>query len=216
MWSAVAAREIGLITRPETRKRIAPTLKTLPTLENHEPSGMFYNWYDPETGEKLTTWPVNGDPVHPFLSSVDNGWLGAGARGRHRPGARRCAEQARRGAGPDGLRLLLQPGRETSSAAASGRTTRPARRRRCRATTAAATTSGYTGHHYGAFNTEPRMASYLGIATRADPAGALLRHLAHVPGQTCDWGWTEQRPVGRDTDLPRASRSSRAPTSTAA
>ena len=47
-------------------------------MEKHEPSGMFYNWYDPATGAKLTTWPENGDPVHPFPSSVDNGWLATG------------------------------------------------------------------------------------------------------------------------------------------
>jgi hypothetical protein len=29
----------------------------------------------PATGEKLTTWPVDGSPVYPFLSSVDNAWL---------------------------------------------------------------------------------------------------------------------------------------------
>ncbi len=44
---------------------------------------MFYNWYDPATGAKLTTWPEpNPDgthnPVYPFLSSVDNGWLATG------------------------------------------------------------------------------------------------------------------------------------------
>ena len=38
---------------------------------------MFYNWYDPASGTKLTTWPVDGSPVHPFLSSVDNGWMAA-------------------------------------------------------------------------------------------------------------------------------------------
>src|SRR5688572_32994618 len=42
MWSAVVARETGLITPAEAQKRIALTLQTLPTLEKHEPSGMFY------------------------------------------------------------------------------------------------------------------------------------------------------------------------------
>ncbi|WP_166426697.1 hypothetical protein [Labedella populi] len=35
-------------------------------VERHDPSGMFYNWYAPETGAKLTTWPDSGDVVHPF------------------------------------------------------------------------------------------------------------------------------------------------------
>jgi hypothetical protein len=47
----------------------------LETMERHTDSGMYYNWYDPATGAKLTIWPPSGDPVYPFLSSVDNGWL---------------------------------------------------------------------------------------------------------------------------------------------
>ena len=57
--------------------RIAATLASVARLERHQPSGMFYNWYDPATGAKLTTWPVDGNPVYPFLSSVDNGWMAA-------------------------------------------------------------------------------------------------------------------------------------------
>ena len=34
-------------------------------LERHEPSGQFYNWYDPATLEKLTIWPENGRPGVP-------------------------------------------------------------------------------------------------------------------------------------------------------
>jgi len=79
LWSTVVAQDTGLISLAESRSRIRQTLATLATLEKHEPSGMFYNWYDPKTGDKLTTWPEgNHDPVHPFLSSVDNGWLATG------------------------------------------------------------------------------------------------------------------------------------------
>ena len=45
-------------------------------MERHGPSGMFYTWYDEATGAKLTAFP-NGDPVDPFLSTVDNGWFAA-------------------------------------------------------------------------------------------------------------------------------------------
>ena len=41
------AKDTGLIGRKEARHRISQTLDTLATLEKHEPSGMFYNWYDP-------------------------------------------------------------------------------------------------------------------------------------------------------------------------
>ena len=40
---------------------------------------MFYNWYDPATCEKLTDLAGRtANPVYPFVSSVDNGWLATG------------------------------------------------------------------------------------------------------------------------------------------
>ena len=75
LWATLAARDLGLISGQEATERIAKTLGSVEALERHEPSGQFYNWYDPRTLEKLTIWPENGDRVFPFLSSVDNGWL---------------------------------------------------------------------------------------------------------------------------------------------
>ena len=47
-------------------------------MEHHEPSGMYYNWYDEATGEALHTWPGLRRPGRTrSCSSVDNGWLGA-------------------------------------------------------------------------------------------------------------------------------------------
>jgi hypothetical protein len=69
LWSTLAARDAGIISPSEARQRIAATLASVARLERHQPSGMFYNWYDPATGAKLTTWPVDGSPVYPFLSS---------------------------------------------------------------------------------------------------------------------------------------------------
>ena len=59
-------------------------------MDHHEPSGMFYNWYDEANGEVLTTWPTDGNTVYPFLSSVDNGWLAAALMvvAERRPGER--------------------------------------------------------------------------------------------------------------------------------
>src|SRR5512138_226747 len=80
MWSAVVAQSLGLISSREATARVDKTLTTLSTLKKHERSGMFYNWYDPHTGAVLTTWPVDGSTITPFLSSVDNGWLAASLR----------------------------------------------------------------------------------------------------------------------------------------
>ncbi|EBM0725714.1 DUF3131 domain-containing protein, partial [Salmonella enterica subsp. enterica serovar Senftenberg] len=97
LWSAVVARELGIISRGECTRRLLQTLNTLSRMEHHEPSGMYYNWYDEATGSRLTAWPGTGDRVYPFLSSVDNGWLGA---------ALRVVMSADRGAAPIASRLF--------------------------------------------------------------------------------------------------------------
>jgi hypothetical protein len=53
----------------------------------------------------------------------------------------------------------------------------------------------YTGHHYGAFNTEPRIASYIGIALGQIPPEHYFAGWRTFP-DTCDWSWPEQKPVG--------------------
>ncbi len=53
----------------------------------------------------------------------------------------------------------------------------------------------YTCHHYGAFNTEPRMASYLGIAAGQIPQKHYFGTMRTFP-PTCDWSWTETKPTG--------------------
>ena len=59
----------------------------------------------------------------------------------------------------------------------------------------------YTGHHYGAFNTEPRIASYLGIAEGQIPAKHYFGTYRTFP-DSCDWDWTETRPTGRVGRVP--------------
>ena len=49
LWSAIVARDLGLISRRECSDRIRQTLLTLARLEFHQPSGMFYNWYSEKT-----------------------------------------------------------------------------------------------------------------------------------------------------------------------
>ncbi len=191
MWSAVAARAAGIISSAETRTRIAQTLSTLSTLEKHEPSGMFYNWYDPATGTKLTVWPVDGGVVHPFLSSVDNGWLATALQividqvpslaaeahlvldpmdfGYYYD----PAENQIRG----GFWVDEQPGSVPGNYRGGD-------------------TVYYTGHHYGAFNTEPRMASYLGIAAGQIPEKHYFGTFRTFQNVNCDYSWTEQRAVG--------------------
>lgn len=194
LWSTVAARDIGLIGADEAHDRMATTLSSVAELERHDDSGMFYNWYSPETGEKLVEFPGSGDPIKPFLSSVDNGWLATG---------------------------LMLVSRAEPSLAAEADAIREDMDFSCFYDPAVNQIRGgfwdedpgnpadpvgnycgmsedvwYTGHHYGAFNTEPRMASYLGIAAGQIPPKHYFGTFRTFPDQACDWAWTETQPVG--------------------
>ncbi|RWZ53292.1 DUF3131 domain-containing protein [Labedella phragmitis] len=80
LWSTVVVRDLGVIPADEARSRIDAALSGISSLERHDASGMFYNWYSPRSGEKLTSWPGGDEPIEPFVSSVDNGWLAAALR----------------------------------------------------------------------------------------------------------------------------------------
>ena len=75
MWSTLVAEALRLVSHDEAVSRLDRTLRTLETMERHQPSGQFFNWYDHTTGEPLTVWPPSGEPLTAVLSSVDNGWL---------------------------------------------------------------------------------------------------------------------------------------------
>lgn len=192
LWSTVVARDVGLIDRREARERLATTLDSVAGLERHEPSGMFYNWYDPATGDKLLELP-GGDPVEPFLSSVDNGWLATGLllTSRAEPS---LADEA------DAVRSAMNFGCYYDPAQNQIRggfwdtdpqETAPVPGDYC----GMGTDVWYTGHHYGAFNTEPRIASYLGIAAGQIPPEHYFGTYRTFP-DSCDWDWTETRPTG--------------------
>jgi hypothetical protein len=193
MWSTLAARDLGIIKPREARARIGKTLTTLAGLERHEQSGQFYNWYDPTTGAKLTKWPVDGSTVHPFLSSVDNGWLGAALMMVERsiPQLRSQASAIERDMN---WGFYYDPG---AGLLRGGAWTEPP---------PGCSTPGnylddsaadvyYTCHHYGSLNTEPRITSYLGIADGTVPPTHYFKMWRTFP-DSCDWSWQEMRPEG--------------------
>jgi hypothetical protein len=203
LWSAIVARDLGVISRSECSDRIRATLGTLARMRHHQPSGMYYNWYDEATGDVLTTWPTDGNPVYPFLSSVDNGWLAAGLmviqnadRATSRL-AKQISDRMNFAAfyNPDAradLKVGLLRGGFWDGAKPPNETT---------AVEGNYLGSGpnvwYTGFHYDTTVSETRIASYIGIARGQIPAKHYFGTWRTFPDIGCDWSWQEQRPVGR-------------------
>jgi hypothetical protein len=172
VWAALAARDLGILSAGGARARLARVLERLDALERHTPSGQFYNWYDVGTGARLTRWP---EPPHarvfPFASSVDNGWL-ACALAMLASAVPELGPRARALLGSMNFRSYYDAGAKGSSEPGllRGGFWRAGEEPRGSAALPRGDYAGlgesvvYTGHHYGAFNTEPRIASYLAIA----------------------------------------------------
>jgi hypothetical protein len=201
IWSTLVARDTQLINPQEARNRIAVTLATLSRMERGSGTytgadittgqpvqrhySFFYNWYDPATGALLTKWPPTGDPIDPFLSSVDNGWLAAALMmvSNSVPQLRGQADALLKDMDfgffyDDGFNGkpnigLLKGGYWPSL-------------RDCH---------GYTCFDYGTLNTEPRIASYIGIARGQIPPTHYFKMWRTFP-DTCDWSWQEMKPAG--------------------
>ncbi|WP_232548797.1 glucoamylase family protein [Propioniciclava soli] len=198
LWSCVVARDLRIINPGECRRRIARTLATLDRMEKHEPSGMFFNWYDEATGDVLRVWPDDGNAVHPFVSSVDMGWLGAAlylvaqADSSNRKAALRLYDAMRwdifydrgwwrpGGANYGGF-WVEDPGRSDAGLLPP--------------TTGEGPDLWYhVGHHYDTAISEARMVNYLGIIRGQIPPEAYFATFRTFPP---DWDWQEMPPVGQ-------------------
>lgn len=179
LWSAVAAAGLGVTGEAAMLRTLERTVSAVEKLERHH--GFWLNWYDAHDGSVLTEWPGTGAPVRPFLSSVDNAWLVTGLR---------IAADAAPSLRPRIGRILATadwshyytPYDPADPVAGPGQlrggfwtdTDEP------------------TGHHYGALNTEPRMASYLGIADGSLPS----EHYWHLLRTMLPEHEQEQHPQG--------------------
>jgi hypothetical protein len=187
IWAAIVARDVGVISADEARARIAVTLNTLGTLERSH--GQFYNWYDPDTGARLTVWPVDGSKVYGFLSTVDNGWLASALMMVERA-VPELAAQAAALAGPMDFGLYYD---ERVGQLFGGAWTEPPPG--CGFQEAQYPGLWFTCFNYGTLNTEPRIASYIGIARGQLPPSHYYRLWRTFP-PNCDWGWQEMQPQG--------------------
>ena len=165
-------------------------------LKHHEPSGMFYNWYDEANGDVVTVWPENGSTVYPFLSSVDNGWFAASLMvvRNAEPGVAKLANALL-----DKMNFGMYYNKDARPGIAAGllrggfwdASHRPA------ASPGNYLGNGpdvfYTPNHYDIHVTEPRIASYIGIAHGQIPPAAYFATMRTFPD---NWDWQEQKPVG--------------------
>jgi putative glucoamylase/uncharacterized protein DUF3131 len=205
LWSAVAAEDLGVISRRELVSRVRTTLSSLARLPRHAASGQFYNWYDPVTLELLHTWPEDGSVVYPFASSVDNAWMAAALMvvGNAVPEVRAQARNllapmnfafyydvAARG--PDVPAGLMRGG-FWDAAPPAPQCSLPGNY------TGAGPEVFYTCHTYGSFASETRMITYVAISLGQVPAAHYFAPWRTFP-DTCDWGWQEQKPAGRFVD----------------
>jgi hypothetical protein len=177
MWSTVVAESLGIIDHDEAVERLKATISSLETMERHEPSGQYYNWYNHTTGAKLTRWPPTDEPMTPILSSVDNGWLATG------------------------LQVVSNTVPEVSDRAAAlfdsmnfGFYYRPEANR---IAFHVAPDTGASPCCYDTIVSESRIASYIGIAKGELPRKEYFGAWRTFP-DTCDWSWPETKPVGFD------------------
>jgi Putative glucoamylase/Protein of unknown function (DUF3131) len=195
LWSAIVARRLHIINEREQTDRIDRTLDALAQMARHAESGQYFNWYDPATLEMLRTWPPTGGPIEPFVSSVDNAWLATALMVVRNavPRLRIKAENllnamdfafyydpaARAPNFPAGLMrggFWVEP---PSGCSVPGRAV------------------FFTCHHYGSFNSETRMISYVAISLGQVPQAHYFAPWRTFPS-TCDWSWQEMLPVGQE------------------
>ena len=206
LWSTVVARDTGVIDSTEAYRRLRQTLGTLGRMERHPDSGMFYNWYDEATAAKLTTWPVDGSPLTPFLSSVDNGWL-ATALMIVSSAEPRLRRQAGALLGPMDFGFFYnpapaRPGVDAGLNRGGFWDTQPPGCSVVGNYRGRGPDVWYTCNSYDTAVTEARIALYVGIARGQIPPAAYFATWRTFPA-SCDWSWQEQQPVGVDPDLPR-------------
>jgi hypothetical protein len=195
LWSAVIAREMGIVSAAECRTRLTQTLTTLSNMKTHKFSGMFYNWYDESNGNVVKVWPENGTKVDPFLSSVDNGWFAAALMTvrNAEPGVADLAN-ALLGRMNFGMFFNKDAGVGNGGLLRGGFwDVKPS----------GGFTKGnylgigpdvyYTNNHYDILVSEPRIATYIGIAHGQIPPEAYFATMRTFPP---DWDWQEQKPVG--------------------
>jgi hypothetical protein len=180
LWSTIAAQRLGAISTAQETRRVQATLTSLAGMQRSH--GFWFQWYNPVTGAVLTTFPADGTQVRPFLSTVDNAWLAVGLH-LVKNTMPQLAPQA------DGLLSGMDFSFFYDVFVPTDPFNHPGQMFGGYYTD----TNSYTSFHYGSLDTEPRMASYLGMAEGTVPTDHYWRMYRTLPP---DWTWQKQIPTG--------------------
>jgi len=214
LWAVVAARDLGLISRPQARARLEATLGEVRSLKRD--NGFLYQWYDTTSGDVIRnpgdidctseTTPTFDNCF--FISNVDNGWYASGLI------VVRQAMPELRGL-VDGLMAPMNFGLFYDGRAETHCNTNPA--------IAGNQPTGqmyggyYVGlppgqgdnwmhyYHNGAFYSDPRISAYIGMGLHQMPGNVWWRSWRELPPPApfadCqstdpDFSWQGQWPMG--------------------
>ncbi len=165
LMSTISAEEMGLITKEEAINKITTTVHTLEEMKTW--NGLYYNWYYTDDGSLMTDWGQ-------FISTVDNGWLSAGlivtgqAYPELYPRVNKIVKAMDYSTLYDPEVGQMRGGFDVE-------------------------TGSHTAHHYGAFYTEPRLASYIAIGKGDVPKEHWWKMYRTMPES---WDWQSQTPEG--------------------
>jgi hypothetical protein len=165
LMGTVSAERLGFIKHEEAVQRVKGTLGTVESMEKWK--GFLYNWYNTKDASPKKDWGQ-------FVSTVDNGWLAAGlvvVRQAY-PEVNEQTSQLLKAMNFAQLYDPLVGQMYGGYDVAAGQ---------------------LTGWHFGMFNTEPRVASYIAIGKGDVPKEHWWKMYRTLPS---DWTWQEQIPKG--------------------
>ncbi len=160
----VGAKELGFITREDAMQRALDTIRSVKKLPKHE-SGFYFNYYDTSTLEQTSY----------FVSSVDSGWLAAGlivvrnAFPEIAAEANEILDTQDFGFFYDKIDRQLSHGFYQHLKI-------------------------YSDYNYGAFYTEPRMTSFIGIGKGDIPVEHWFGTYRTFPEE---YSWQQSEPINR-------------------
>ena len=200
LWSVVAAKDLGLISRAQAAKMVTQTLTTVSHIKRTD--GFLYQWYDTSTGDVLsnpgeascTTETTPAQDNCYFLSAVDNGWYASGlvvAR-QALPETSRLASSL---LGQMDFSIFYDNRAQTNcNTNADLEGNQPTGQMY----------GGYyvdqgpAGYHNGALYSDPRIAMYMGMGLHQMPGDVWWRTWRTLPPQRCttdaDFSWQGQWP----------------------